>query len=86
MAAAWTLDVDSENFRYWKQALIAIVISSIAEPEPQGAALRYGYDGSGPTNVIKNGWNWKITQNDTVYNPFRSYFQQYKSYWIKWKK
>jgi hypothetical protein len=52
-----------------------------------GAVTRCGSgsasDGSGSDNGINLGWEFKMTQNVTVYNPFSSYFQQYKSYRIK---
>jgi hypothetical protein len=58
-------------------------------PEPQGAAS-FGLSRSrnavapapmalAPIMVLNMVRNRKITQNITVYNPFSSYFQQYKS-------
>jgi hypothetical protein len=48
-----------------------------------GAVTRCGSDGSGSDNGSNHGWEFKLTQNVTVYNPFSSYFQQCKSYRTK---
>jgi hypothetical protein len=59
--------------------------TSVAELEPKGAALfgwnrsrnamrlGSGSDGYGSGNGINHGWQFKMTQNVTVYNPFSTY-------------
>jgi hypothetical protein len=66
------------------------IATSVAEPEPQGAA---SIGRSRSRNAmwlrlllwypINHGWEFKMIQNVTVYNPFSSYFPQIKSSRIK---
>jgi hypothetical protein len=84
-----SLIMNQSNLRVVYIQYFTAVLRSRSRKEPHhlvgaGAVKRCssGSDGSGSVNGIKHGKELKNDTNCRSYNPFSSYFQQYKSYRI----